>query len=386
MKKTFYFGMALIVILILCLLAYAVYLNRHSEDIISERMNNMKLQLQCSEVKVRNIQPTINMSLINLYSNELTDIVSLIDGRVENEFVGISDRVEVGTPIVELVNETIPLKIKQADSDIAESEAMLTRAKNTYARYEQLVAESAISLEKFDEAVAQLKAAEARLENFRSQKEQLLIQQSRQIVTSSISGQILKIYKPIGSYVTMGMPVALVGNFDKLYFKTALSDSISYNVILNQVLEIKFPSGESFSKTYGAKYESSNHGDNEIFNARIVEISPPMTESASIRQIIFEIDNRSGLLEPGFYNDITITNKIPKKCLSVPTDAMLDDQYRSLFVVENGVLKKKYVTAGLDDGKYVEILSGLSAGEIVVTSETGGLQEGTAVEVNLEED
>lgn len=386
MKKTFYFGMAIIVILILCLLCYAVYLNRHSEDIIAERMSNMKLPLQCSEAKFRDIQPIVNMSLVNLYSEEMTDVVSLIEGRVENEFVGISDRVEPGTPIVELVNETIPLKIKQADSDIAEAEAILTRAKNTYTRYEQLVAENAISLEKFDEAVAQLKSAEARLENFRAQKEQLLIQQSRQTVTSSIRGQILKIYKQQGSYVTTGMPVALVGNFDKLYFKISLPDSIFYNIILNQVLEIKFPSDENFSKTYGAKYGSNNRGDNEIFNAQIIEISPPMTDSASIRQIIFEIDNRSGLLEPGFYNDITITNKVPKKCLSVSTDAMLDDKFHSLFVVENGVLKKKNVTAGLDDGKYVEILSGLSAGDIVVTSETSGLQEGTEVEVNLEED
>mgnify|MGYP002626499911 FL=1 len=296
MKKTFYFGMAIIVILILCLLSYAVYLNRHSEDIIAERMDNMKLPLQCAEVKFRDIQPVVKMSLVNLYSEEMTDVVSLIEGRVTKEYVATSDRVEEGTPVVELANETIPLKIKQADSDIAEAEAMLTRARNTYKRYEQLSAESAISLEKFDEATAQLKAAEARLENFQSQKEQLLIQQSRQTVVSAISGQVLKIYKPVGSYVTRGMPVALIGNFDKLYFKTSLSDSISYNIAVNQMLEIKFPADENFSKAYGAKYERGNHGENEVFNVQISNISPPINESASMRQIIFEIDNRSGLL------------------------------------------------------------------------------------------
>lgn len=383
MKKTFYFGMALIVILILCLLSYAVYLNRHSEAIIAERMNNMKLPLQCTEAKVRNLQTVVKMSLINLYSDEITDVVSLIEGRVTNEFVTTSDRVEIGTPVVELVNETIPLKLKQADSDIAEAEAMLTRARNTYKRYEQLVAESAISLEKFDEATAQLKAAEARLENFQAQREQLLIQQSRQIVESTISGQVIKIYKPVGSYVTMGMPVALIGNFDKLYFKTSISDSISYNVAVNQLLEIKFPSDENFSKAYGAKYERGNKGENEVFNARIVDISPPMNEPASMRQMIFEIDNRSGLLEPGFYNDVTVIIKMPKRCLSVPVDAMVDDKWRSLFVVKDGVLKRKVVETGIDDGKYIEIVSGIDEGEIVVVSETSGLQEGTAIEVNL---
>ncbi len=343
----------------------------------------MKLPLQCTQAKFRNLQPVVKMSLVNLYSDEITDVVSLIEGRVTNEFVTTSDRVEIGTPVVELVNETIPLKLKQADSDIAEAEAMLTRARNTYKRYEQLVAESAISLEKFDEATAQLKAAEARLENFQAQREQLLIQQSRQIVESTISGQVIKIYKPVGSYVTMGMPVALIGNFDKLYFKTSISDSISYNVAVNQLLEIKFPSDENFSKAYGAKYERGNKGENEVFNARIVDISPPMNEPASMRQMIFEIDNRSGLLEPGFYNDVTVIIKMPKRCLSVPVDAMVDDKWRSLFVVKDGVLKRKVVETGIDDGKYIEIVSGIDEGEIVVVSETSGLQEGTAIEVNL---
>lgn len=386
MKKIFYLSMTIVVMLIGGLLIYAIYLNRHSETVIAERMKNMKLSLQCSEAKIRDIRPVLKMSLINLYSDEMTDVVSLIDGRVTREFVKTSDRVDSGTPIIELVNETIPLKLKEADSDIAEAEVLLMRAKHTYSRYEQLVAENAISLERFDEALVQLKAAEARLERFKSQKEQLLIQQSRQIITSSIRGQVLKIYKPSGSYVTTGMPVALVGNFDKLYFKTSLSDGLAQNIATNQMLEIKFPSDEKFSKAYGVKYENGNLGENEIFDAKIVDISPPMTESSSIRQTVFEIDNRSGLLEPGFYNDIFVINKSPHKCLAVPIEAMIDDKLHSLFVVQDGVLRKKYVETGLDDGNYIEILSGLSDGEIVVISETEGLRENTAVEIILSEE
>ena len=139
----------------------------------------------------------------------------------------------------------------------------------------EYVKESAISLEKFDEAVAQLKAAEARLNNFLSQKEQLLIQQSRQTINASIRGNILKIYKPQGSYVTAGMPVALVGNFDRLYFNTTISDTISKNIHLNQVLKINFDAGETFSKAYGTGYSKSNRGEKETFLTRIKEITPP---------------------------------------------------------------------------------------------------------------
>ncbi|MBQ9486457.1 MAG: hypothetical protein IJU91_01455, partial [Selenomonadaceae bacterium] len=91
-------------------------------------------------------------------------------------------------------------------------------------------------------------------------------------------------------------------------------------------------------------------------------------------------------LEPGFYNDVTVIIKMPKRCLSVPVDAMVDDKWRSLFVVKDGVLKRKIVETGIDDGKYIEIVSGIDDGEIVVISETEGLQEGTAIEVNLVEE
>ncbi len=82
----------------------------------------------------------------------------------------------------------------------------------------------------------------------------------------------------------------------------------------------------------------------------------------------------------------SVINKSPHKCLAVPIEAMIDDKLHSLFVVQDGVLRKKYVETGLDDGNYIEILSGLSDGEIVVISETEGLRENTAVEIILSEE
>lgn len=225
------------------------------------------------------------------------------------------------------------------------------------------------------------------MENFLSQKEQLLIQQSRQIVTSTISGDVLKIYKPQGSYVTTGTPVALVGNFKKLYFNASVSDKIAENISVYQNLQLKFSEDETFSKAYGGKYSKGNKGNQEIFPAQIKEISPPMDEPAKMRQIIFEIDNSSGLLEPGFYDDISISAEVPRRCLTVPLDAMIDDSKRALFaVLPNGTLERKNVETGMDDGRYIEILSGLSEGEIVIISETDGLTDGISVEVKIEKD
>ena len=386
MKKPFYAGIAIIIILVGGLLIYGVYLNQHSEKIIDERLESMKLQLKGMEVKKRDLFPSVRLNLINLFSNEMVDVVSVSEGQIVKEFVQRDDRVQAGAPILELHNDTVELKLKQADADILEAESILMQAKNSYARYAELIEQNAISREKFEEAEMKVKTSQARLENQKMQKELLIVQQSRQTITSPIRGKILRIYKPQGSYVTQGTPVMLIGNFDKLYFKQVIDDASAKIIAANNSLFLQFSNEESFSKVYGAGFESGNQGAKEKFKLKIAEISPELTENAEQREVTFEIDNSSGMLEPGFYDYVSFQSNLSYKCLTVPISAMIDDKWHSLFIVEDGVLKKRKVTPGMNDGKFVEILSGLNEGEIVITSGTNGLQENIQIEVTLEEE
>lgn len=385
MKKPFYLGVAIIVLLVLGLLVYGVYLNQHSEDIIEMRLNNTKLPLKGAEVKTRDLYPLAEMNLINLSSNSMIDVTSVSEGQIVKEFVQRNDKVQEGTPIIELYNDTVELKLKQADIDILEAEAILLQAKTSYARYAELIEQDAISRERFDEAEMKVKLAEAGLENRKMQKQLLMVQKSRQTITSPIKGKVLRIYKPQGSYVAQGTPVMLIGNFEKLYFKQVLEDSVVKNIATNNSMYLQFSKEENFSKAYGSGLEGSNQGVEEKFKLSIAEISPALTEDAQQREVTFEIDNSSGMLEPGFYDFVSVKSDLPYKCLTVPISAMIDDKWHSLFIVENGLLKQRRVVTGISDGKYVEILSGLSEGEIVITSGTDGLQEDIQIEVTVEE-
>ena len=385
MKKPFYFGIGFIVCIIFMLLAYGVYLNRRSENQITDRMAGNRLLLQGTKAKVAEIYPVIELSLININSSEITDVVALIDGRITQEFVQKNSQVQAGDPIINLSNETIALKIKQADSDILEAEALLARARNNYGRYERLVARDAVPKERFEEAVAELKSAEAKLMNATAQREQLLIEDSRKVVTSPVSGEVLKFYRQLGSYVSAGTPVALVGNFQKLYFNAPIEDKMSNKISVGQILKVTFNHGEDFVRVYGSKNKTGNMGTDEIFSATVSDISPPPGEPATTRQVSFEVDNSTELLEPGFYQKVSVVLNSPQSCLVVPLESMIDDQNSSVFVFEEGVLKRRKIVAGANDGSYIEIVSGLNPGDIVITSETSGLSEGMAVDVNLDE-
>lgn len=59
----------------------------------------------------------------------------------------------------------------------------------------------------------------------------------------------------------------------------------------------------------------------------------------------------------------------------------MDSQGAFCYLIENGVLVKKYVTIGISSEAYIQILDGLSQGQEIVTAAVSGmgLDEGMAV-------
>ena len=385
MKIYFYLGVGIIITLIVTLFGYSAYLNSRGENQIAERMSNHHLPLTGVKVQERSLMPVVELDLVNLYSNDMTDVVALESGRVIQLFVEKNSHVDRGNPIIKLLDEDIPLKIRQTDSDIFEAEAQLVKARNTYNRYSQLLENNAISLERFDEAEAAYKAAQARLANFEAQREQLLIRQSREIINSPIDGEVLNFYQTVGAYVKAGTPVALVGDFSNLNFTSTLKDIYTQRLYVGREFDLTISEGEGIQKSYGANFSSGNLGDDQIFRARVEKITPDLSEPASIRQVVWSVDNRVGLLEPGAYSKICLHSNLSHKCLSVPVDAFINENKTQVAVMVDGRLAIRNVETGITDGKYIEVKSGLQAGDIVITSDTEGIEEGTQIDIVLED-
>lgn len=385
MKIYFYLGVGIIITLIVTLFGYSAYLNSRGENQIAERMSNHHLPLTGVKVQERSLMPVVELDLVNLYSNDMTDVVALESGRVIQLFVEKNSHVDRGNPIIKLLDEDIPLKIRQTDSDIFEAEAKLVKARNTYNRYSQLLENNAISLERFDEAEAAYKAAQARLANFEAQREQLLIRQSREIINSPIDGEVLNLYQTLGAYVKAGTPVALVGDFSNLNFTSSLKDIYTKRLYVGRKFDLTVREGEGLQKSYGANFSSGNLGENQVFRARVEKITPDLSEPASIRQVVWSVDNRVGLLEPGAYSKICLHSNLSHKCLSVPVDAFINENKTQVAVMVDGRLAIRNVETGITDGKYIEVKSGLQAGDIVITSDTEGIEEGTQIDIVLED-
>ena len=384
MKKSYMVGLVLILLFAVSMIAYGAWLNQTGEDQIATRMQNRTIPLQGAKAAVRDFYPRIEMETINLYSEEMADAVALIDGRIESVYVSKNSSVRRGQVIFSLVNDDIPLKIQQAESSIAKAEAQLANAKNNYARYTRLMERDATSKEKFDEAEANFFASEAALKEAQTVKEQLLVQSARQDVKSPIDGEILILYKQQGAYVQAGTPIALVGNFSRLFFSMPIDDRHAKRIAVGDNAELSFTSSQILRKAYDTEYAAGNRGDAEIFSVNVRDIMPPLNEPATLRKIVWEVDNRVGLLEQQAYSGAILKSSRSRKLLAVPLAAMTDSHRNAVFVVTaQNTLERREVKTGADDGEYIEILTGLKEGETVITSASEGLEDNMKVTVTL---
>ncbi len=384
MKRLYFIGMIIILTFSVALIGYGAYLNKTDEGQIEMRMQNRTIPLQGATAKFRNLQPVFVLDTINLTSEEMADAVALIDGRIENAFISKNSAVSKGQILFELVNEDIPLKIQQAESAIARAEAQVLQSKNSFARYERLKEKNATSLEKYDEAKLNFEAAQANLREAQAQKAQLLVQDSRQQVTAPIDGEILILYKQIGAFVTAGTPIALVGNFSTLNFSLPVEDIQAKEFSVGERLELNFTNSRAFQKAYDTEYGAGNLGKAQTFPVYVREIIPNLNQAAAMRKIIFEIDNRAGILEQQTYNGVELIRNSKHNALTIPLSALSDTNRKFVFVVKgDNNLERREVKVGADDGEFIEILAGLHEGEIVVTSATKGLETGMKVTITL---
>ena len=385
MKRYFFIGIAVILALAVALVAYGTWLNVSDEKQIARRMDERVLTLTGARAEKRRIKPTVAMDSVRLYSENMADATALVDGRIVEMFVTKNSAVHKGDVLMRLENDQIPLQIQQSSANVRRVEAALAQATNSYHRQERLMAKEATSKEKYEEAEAQYKAAQEALAEAEAQKAQYLIQEGRQNVISPVDGNVLLLYQREGSYVKGGTPLALVGDFNRLLFSVTLDDKHTRYLSVGGTVLLNFPA-QSLKKAYDTEYAAGNQGKTGKIVAAIREITPPLSEPAGIRRVLYEIDNRARILEPLTYNGVSIRTDRDYECLVVPLAAMADASHEEVFAVQpDGTVNRREIVTGANDGKYIEILSGLAEGDVVVVESFEGLEDGVKVDVVMEE-
>jgi len=108
----------------------------------------------------------------------------------------------------------------------------------------------------------------------------------------------------------------------------------------------------------------------QTFAGPVIFISPvinPLTRTLAVR---VELPNPAGVLRPGLFGDVILTQGTSAAVLTVPRSAVLDSGTRQLVLVQvvEGRFEPRTVIVGERAGDLIEIRQGVSAGERVVVS------------------
>ena len=223
-------------------------------------------------------------------------------------------------------------------------------AKKEYERMQPLVKSQIVSQKDFNQA-------EQSYENARISYEAMARNHSAggQAITSPIGGFVKSILVKEGDYVEVGQPLVSITQSRRLFLRAEVSEK--YYPYLRTI------SSANFKTPYdNAVYQLGELG------GKLLSYGKSSGDNSYYVPVTFEFDNKGDVL-PGSFVEIYLLSSPMNQVISLPNSALTEEQgsYFVYLQLDDECYKKQEVTLGADNGQSVQILTGVKAGDRVVT-------------------
>jgi membrane fusion protein, multidrug efflux system len=307
-------------------------------------VDTISVEAQLVEMKELDLTKTFSGSLEGV---EQANIVAKIPERINKINIKVGDFVKTGTVLIELDKAG-------ASSQYYQAQAAFLNAQKNYERMKNLLAEGAISQQAFDQVETGYEVAKANFDAAASTVE----------ITSPISGLVTALNVNLGDLANPQMPMAVVANIERMKAKFNVGESDVPSFFVGQPVKI---------------YSEMN--TELIQTGKIFQIS----KSANLQSRTFDVqamfpNTKDRWFKPGMFCSITVDMKLSNKTLAIPLSAIVTENNKDgVFLINDNKVYFKNITTGLNDGKHVEVISGLKVGDKIVTLGTNNLKNGTVV-------
>jgi membrane fusion protein (multidrug efflux system) len=294
-----------------------------------------------------------NLSLSgSIEANEQVEIRSEVSGIVEGIYFQEGANVSKGQVLFKVNDLELRAQLRQT----ATKEGL---ASENERRAKLLLQKEAISQEEYDVARADYKSAQA-------QSQLIKAQIAKTSVRAPFSGKIgLRSISP-GTYITPSLLVAKLVNIGKLKITFSIPEKYANQVKMNSILTFKVS------------------GSSQDYSAKVYAIEPEVEIATRTLKVRAIAENKEGKLLPGTFANVSLPLDIIKDAIVVPTEAIIPVQNgKKVFISSNGMAKEVMVETATRTDASVLILSGLKAGDTVLTSGVMSLKNETPVKVKI---
>jgi len=260
------------------------------------------------------------------------------------------------------------LDTRQERAQLAALEAQRELARITFERIKGLLGEGVVSQAEFDRAAADFRQSEARVGELHAVIE-------RKTIRAPFSGVLGLRKANLGQYLAGGGEVVELQSLSPIYVNFAVPQQSTRDIAIGRAVRV-----------------TANDGAGGSWAGRVTALDSKVDEATRNIQVQATLANADGALRPGMFVEALLDLGPARRVVVLPSSAVSYAPFGdSVFVVADMTtadgkpyrgVRQQIVKLGPSRGDQISILSGVKAGEEVVTSGVFKLRNGAAIQIN----
>ena len=297
-------------------------------------------------------------------------VISSVPERIRVLHVQEGDPIEAGDPIVTLQSGLQSSSLQQASAALSASEAARDQLRADLARARGLADRGALPRQQIDTLEAQVRTADAQVDQTRAARRTASEQRGRTVVRAPIAGTVALLRVQQGDMVAPSLPICSVVQAERLILQLRVTEQDYVRIREGMQVEVRPPALPSVVRVGSVR--------------RISPVLDPLTRTATVE---VALENEDGRLRPGMVAEAAIVLERHRDVVLAPSRALVlssrtdTEREANVFVFDSaeGLARRQAVTLGRRYGSMVAIEAGLVGGEQVVISGQHLLRDGAPV-------
>jgi len=351
MKRKYIIGLIIVVLLALIIFRLAANKSALNKKGAPSGDTVVRIPVKVAEAK-EEIQEVSLLKTGNLAPFKEAKVLSTTGGTIQQLRFNLGDHVNEGQVLAVMDTRLAQLDLQKAETNAA-------KLKRDLQNYTELLQGQAATQEKVNEVRQNyLDAA--------NQVSQVKKQIADAAIKAPTSGTISE--KPVeqGVFANAGTQIATIVNLSQAKVELNLTEAEVYQVKPGQQVKI-----------------TTDVYPGQVFNGKISFISPQADVTHNYKIEIMADNKESALLRSGTFVYADFSRKSQQRILLIPREALTESvKDASVYVVENNIVRQKPIKTGIEVNSMIQVVGGLNAGEVVVTSGQINLKNGAQVSVS----
>ena len=355
----------------------------------------------------------------SLESMQVIELASEVTGKIKKLYADEGQRVSKGMLIVDIDDSQQRAQLAQTEANLAQAKAALDKiktgarpqelsqseqsvfeaksnhdlAQTNYKRVKNMYDQGVASKQELDSSENTLKitksalsqaeqalsltregarkedrvAAEATVDQMKALVDYNRVLLSKTKIVSPVDGVVTARYKQVGNMVTSGQitPILRIEQVNPIKAVLKVPQEDQFKIKMGQNVFLKLEDGSS--------YEGA-----------VSLVSPAVDQANRSVKVEAKLQNTKGIFKPGLFVEGKILLQTKQSVLTVPKEAVIrqssDNTYR-VFAIRDGIAKKVPVTVGITEDGHIEIVTGITDQDQVITIGFEKFSDGDKVKV-----